>query len=96
MRENATTEAALVQGYSGGPHISKPEIERCACGTEIVCVWDDIPIGVLAHNATTGHLAWRDAGGMEAHLERLGLNRGFDVPTRLPLPPGVPGAGGKA
>jgi hypothetical protein len=41
----------------------RPIIRPCACGADIVCIADEIPLGVAAHNATTPHQAWRAAGG---------------------------------
>ena len=63
-----TSEVELFQGYS---HLWQPDpsIRPCACGEPIVCVPDDIPLGVMAHNLTTAHQRWRQRGGMEATID---------------------------
>jgi hypothetical protein len=48
--------------------VSAPVVKPCICGVEIVCIADEIPFGVAAHNATTPHLRWRAAGGMEREV----------------------------
>jgi len=66
------SEAELWSGYSGGP---APLSEPCACGSVIVCISGEIPLGVAAHNATPEHRAWQAAGGM-------GEGPSFEVPVR--------------
>lgn len=41
-------------------------VEPCACGGRIVAIEGEEALAVASHNATREHLAWREAGGMEA------------------------------
>jgi hypothetical protein len=55
--------------------MSKPVVKPCICGTQVVCIADEIAFGVAAHNATTPHQLWRARGGMEYELSQRPFRR---------------------
>jgi len=68
------SERELWDAYSGGSAAPGPLVEPCACGTPVVCVSDDIPSGVRAHQELPEHRSWRERAEAEAPS--------FHVPVR--------------